>query len=709
MALRVFAATYNGGNKEYSHAGDTEPLFDAMLNGHEGADIILVGLQEFKDPDDRMYHMVRKRLLWHDLAREKTKEAAAAIEAAMQPSSAATSAQAQLLEDLKKWRNGISAALTPFLQAYGGESTEFHTRVASQSPILKLEEQAMMIDGSKDEFLRQRAQYEALKQLAMKERLKGMKDSAKVFHRAVNLDKVREILDKSITPIETWATDVSNTIRTVRNRFPSVGEQADHAWYEVLSDAFKLENLREFLADAHEHAIEKVRMQLAEYQKGIEMAIDSAETSLVSKMLSLFEAQADDHKSPKEEAKYWNASLFVPMNQTVARDVAAVLRSGAERSVRAVVRQEAAIQQTHLLSAVNKLQKAVKELKVVFRVPALAVDPAQVEVSGGLQRFWSGNRCHLWPVKHFDLISYLYVNPWSDWKVKQVEFSSYACKNWEPSKGCNIDQADGYKECGKGVNLMVFDVTHAAGQRIRLCTLNTHLSYAGNTMQRQNNIIKALEETERARCTATIYVGDFNSRLHCDSQEGAMREKLPPYERVHPRTGTKPDLMWETHCQGSTECSLRDSPHNIQDELTQLLSASMIRCYEEQKKNLLGGGGGFHMVTSWNIMKKWGLQEAFNGPPSFPPTYTVKPEKDAMKKKGNGKAWVKCIEGTEWCYLNKDADGKHNPAWTDRVLYRATLSSNVVTTSYERRLVPASVGSDHIPAVAEFQITPLDE
>jgi hypothetical protein len=95
--------------------------------------------------------------------------------------------------------------------------------------------------------------------------------------------------------------------------------------------------------------------------------------------------------------------------------------------------------------------------------------------------------------------------------------------------GCNIDNIVGL-ECGKVVNLMVLEATQG-DTSLRICTLNTHMSYAREAKDRQAVLVKAMEVTKHAECDTVVFVGDFNSRLHCDAPDpadglGALRLSL---------------------------------------------------------------------------------------------------------------------------------------------------------------------------------------
>merc|ERR1712110_1352247 len=90
--------------------------------------------------------------------------------------------------------------------------------------------------------------------------------------------------------------------------------------------------------------------------------------------------------------------------------------------------------------------------------------------------------------------------------------------------------------------------------------------------------------------------------------------------------------------------------------------------------------------------------------PNFPPTYKTAAESEI--KEG---AWKSCRFGGELgkrrCYHNKDKKGKHNPAWTDRILIKeASKYYRLETAEYSQRPVDSSFGTDHNAVTARVTL-----
>merc|ERR1712066_1185092 len=79
----------------------------------------------------------------------------------------------------------------------------------------------------------------------------------------------------------------------------------------------------------------------------------------------------------------------------------------------------------------------------------------------------------------------------------------------------------------------------------------------------------------------------------------------------------------------------------------------------------------WRMRTFGNTVHKYGLREA--APPEFPPSYKLA----ERRKQQKDPKWGRCFKEDLKCFFNpsgsddKDSEGKHNPAWTDRILLRS--------------------------------------
>ncbi|CAK0841888.1 unnamed protein product [Prorocentrum cordatum] len=147
--------------------------------------------------------------------------------------------------------------------------------------------------------------------------------------------------------------------------------------------------------------------------------------------------------------------------------------------------------------------------------PELSFEVDDMDVMFEPVTFDSGLRCSAG--SHYDTVLYTFVNPWSEWKIVPEPYSSGTCKHFEEdyerTSGCSIDN-NARMECGKVVNLLRFKATRADAT-LRYCALNTHMSFSGTAEERLRILEAAMDETKAAKCDSVIFVGDFNTRLHC--------------------------------------------------------------------------------------------------------------------------------------------------------------------------------------------------
>lgn len=286
--------------------------------------------------------------------------------------------------------------------------------------------------------------------------------------------------------------------------------------------------------------------------------------------------------------------------------------------------------------------------------------------------------------------------------INAEEFHSEKCvKRASPSQenlGCNINNIDGM-ECGKVVNLMVFRA-EKGDTSLRLCGLNTHMSFAGEAAQRMQYIADAMEQTNEAKCDAVFFMGDFNSRLHCEAEQ---KQELPPFERKGSSESSF-DYILDTFCTGDV-CELRDS--NL-DEVNQILNRDELECYELRSKKEAGAKWGagkkvkyWDVITTPNTVKSFGIQEA--GVVGFAPTYKLKGA-DKIKQETP----KRCLKDEPTCFINDSGKGKHNPAWTDRILMQSSSNVHFTTNEYSRRPISGEFGSDHVPVTARVTMRLAD-
>merc|ERR1712087_64214 len=98
---------------------------------------------------------------------------------------------------------------------------------------------------------------------------------------------------------------------------------------------------------------------------------------------------------------------------------------------------------------------------------------------------------------------------------------------------------------------MVFEARKGK-KSTKFCALNTHMSYAGEAIQRLQYIKEAVQEAKFAQCDTMVFVGDFNSRMHCDLDNA----ELAPYERIDPKANSSFKYIVDNICPGG-QCTLK--------------------------------------------------------------------------------------------------------------------------------------------------------
>jgi hypothetical protein len=342
----------------------------------------------------------------------------------------------------------------------------------------------------------------------------------------------------------------------------------------------------------------------------------------------------------------------------------------------------------------------VSDAKDLLPDPELRFEVDDMDVMFEPVTYDSGIRCSTG--SHYDTVLYAFVNPWSEWKIVPEPYSSGKCKHfeedYEQASGCSIDN-NAYMECGKVVNLLRFKATRA-GVTMRHCALNTHMSFSGSAEERLGFLEAAMDEARIANCDSVVFVGDFNTRLHC--QRGmAVDFPLPPYERTS-GSGSSLDYVLDSFKRRDESYALAGSKWQHFDELSQQLANSTVYCYESHKES----DGWFGSKTVWTVnvtqsrLPSMGLFEA---PVEFGPSYKLGPASKASKAKSH-----RCVQGMKLCYLNPSGKGKHNPAWTDRVLVQADPQvAQVEVLDYSRHDTPEGFGSDHLPVVGSVVVYPV--
>lgn len=312
---------------------------------------------------------------------------------------------------------------------------------------------------------------------------------------------------------------------------------------------------------------------------------------------------------------------------------------------------------------------------------------------------------------------YVYVNPYSSWEIKAVDYQSGKCIHQHHDAagvGCTInnnqvvtkpvdknDPTKGTKkepECGKVVNLVVLDAARKGGaERLRLCAMNTHMSFAGSSAVRMKFMKEAMDEASAARCGSVVFLGDFNGRSHClDMSVDRAAQPKAAWDTPGNFADSLENVLQTFH--SGAQVPTLTGEHSDIDETTHLLQRDEVVCWEKKQ-----------WATSPNELRA--QYKLVEGPVTFGPTYKVCPlakveeevsdPKIAEKFKFTGKGYSKCYPGKKNCYVNPDRVDKHNPAWADRVLaWSGTDGQAPQFEEYYSVDMETDMGSDHLPVVA---------
>lgn len=274
-------------------------------------------------------------------------------------------------------------------------------------------------------------------------------------------------------------------------------------------------------------------------------------------------------------------------------------------------------------------------------------------------RYDSGTLCHR-VTSHYDTQLYVFAKS-KRWKVQIIPYSSSDCTaSSSSSSGCYLKN-EAWDECGKVVNLLKFRLTSKGldQEELTFCALNTHMSFAHTADKRSKFNQNAYNEAVKAGCDAFVYVGDFNTRLHC----GNGVNGAPLYAQ-------KTSDMWD-----ALQKVFYDTGPS-QDELQNMLQQDQAQCYEKD-------GSSWKLYT-FPGLKSTGMQEV--GKLDMP-SYKMIETCDSVQQAS--------------CMFEDDGKFKHRPAYTDRVLtWTKDASISVATESYNN--IHTDFTSDHWPVVARL-------
>lgn len=685
--LRVHAATFNAANKKYKDwkEEDYALLSETLLAGHEEpgneADIVLLGFQEFEDDKYVMGNRLGESLLWKKQARAKMNELKKKAEDFSKAPDEINEVAETLTNEVKNKQQAIESKFTDHQKEFGKSGSEFHKGLADASPVNHLftdaaPELKKMISGIEDRL----EAYTKATAANHSQRYEKISAATENLSQAVTAFPNEAEFMSQLKPVRTWNKMVKKQMNKLRSDFPNlnVDKTGQTAWTGFL-DQFRDTDKKEFFSQS-KLGHQQFHHGVKQFQENIKKRIQQVEGDISSSLLREWKLISSEITNLKKD-------IYKLTHHEQARkrimEAAAAVGEQEENTLNKIFKQWT----TDANEETNNLRK----------MPMFPLKERHVNVRMEPQKYNSGPVCAAGA--HFDTVLYAFVNPWSDWKITPTKYSSATCvardQKSQLNMGCNIDNnLNG--ECGKVVNLQVFEVCKGDFCK-KLCAMNTHMSFAGTAEHRLNLIGSAALETEVAGCQAMVFVGDFNSRLHCGSTG-----KQPPFAHPGDIYGSSLKYLLNRLCKTESPdtCSLKDSPTDRQkwDELVQILHEEDLQCYELVKSKGWGKKKKWELVTIKNSVSKMALQEPEM--PKFPPTYKLVDLSKAMKQDPE---WYHCNRKNprEVCYLNPTKKPKHNPAWTDRILVKAFQFE---TVEYSRRLISSSFGTDHAPVIARVNM-----
>jgi hypothetical protein len=707
--LRIHAVTYNAGNFNLRNAHFADDLIRAMLKGHESSDIVLVGLQEYRLVEGSKWELaenMRRNHLWHDETKRNMGAIAKDMNAVAAPPENVRAAKDNMASKLKAVHEEIRAKYEGFRDHFKDQKDKYLAELASSSHVKALAEEAgRVVKNLSQEEKRGKESYEKAKETLRHEQFGNISSAKDGILAAVDAFPNGERIHQMIDPIMKWTADGTQQMKATQAKYPNLQrtDRGEHDYKTFKSAFVRLGAKEQELIHSSRRKLEDFRASVKEMHSKVVEAVSGVEDPISNKLLH-------DWRQIQSSIKTLSDDLagMAQFDANVSRDVMHAAKAG---NFKAKDAMEEWFKNTN--EALNDL----------FSKERYEGKPDGVDVLFEVQRYYSGTLCN--SASRGDTLMFVFANPWSEWVITPVQYSSSRCQErkskYYDSKGCNIDnnkkKSWGQSECGKVVNLMVWQATRAAkGEQTRICVLNTHMSFDGSADQRAQYIAEAADEIKDARCDTAVFVGDFNTRLHCRLPDEGRVEHHPPYERCNRPTmsssclpdegsggGSKSEssfqYIFDQFCKGE-KCALRGNPKANYDEMASLLSSDHVSCFEGD-----GSGKPNKVPGAWQPsggLKHTGFFEP-GGLPDFAPTYKVEKRMHVRDP-----LWTRCFSwDPQSCFHNEDKKGKHNPAWTDRVLVRSSGTQRVEALEYSRRPIDSSkYGSDHIPVVARLEIFP---
>lgn len=507
------AVTYNAGNADVSESEHKE-LWADIARGHEDVAIFAAGLQEhlpkYDVPiEDQLYVRSRTRI-------------AQEAEAAMPQ---------KLPGDVARW-----------LQVVGAEAGMKGLERAVDDLEVKLQRVGAGKNSLKD----------AITQLQL------------LLQEDNPFDAVQAEVESQATGIEsdalkTWHTEVLEQINHVREKYPNANFQRKSE-FTVMEESMH----------SHEYLDNWAHTDDGKPQRDVLDTLRSIKDDLSQRMEKVMQVLGCRAKTDP------NAAIAADCEQK-------------EQWLRQHAVHAGAPEASALVMPLSKLKAAVQDWvqknkeRVSGAVPAGLTDTetfrpqitaSDVDIKDFIEGWEASSTMHCTAGAHYDTTLRVFVDPAYPVQVGLV----------------NKDTDDYIKgwECGKVVNRMVLDVDGA-----KLCLLNTHQSFSDKVAaNRGRNMVESLKKANEeagGACTATIFVGDFNTRQNCEQRESGMHVALgPTWDHEFADKGSM-DTLLRRSCSMPGQCVLdpTEGPASaaMADELNQMLYREQIRCYQKSKKS----------------------------------------------------------------------------------------------------------------------------
>jgi len=693
--FRVYASSFNAGNNKYEPPSSAEALLQALTAGHESengaaaADLVIMGFQEYLDNGLAVGEEIRSSYLWQELSKKRIADIKMRVVELQAVPEHVSKAKDALRSELQSFHNKLSASLSKFQSEFGSASkadgAAFRENIVKESVLTDLAASSRKLHGElKEQVEGTLAEHKTMGATAKDKQFGSLYSKAEILAAEAEAYPEAKWIQEAMVPIREWTSSVSQELEGLRSAFPNLAYStgAERSWRHLVQGSNNM------MSAAEDRLQRDGQSQKDDWKRSIDKyvgAIKDAVGNMEGPPTSAILKDVDD------------------INKALARldsDLGHYVGNGI-KDISSAVASETMVQSGQIATRLTTWNRATNRSIDDLLMPGNAefLDARDiVEVPFQPLVYESGYRCQFG--KHFNTMLYVYSNPWSGWKVSPESYASQSCKGEPSGMGCTIDNNEGY-ECGKVVNLMAFRAVKG-DKSLKICALNTHMSYAGKADSRAEMILAAVQEAKKAQCEAVVFVGDVNTRLHCFDEDAPI-PSTPFYADDNGRTSLL--NVVDTFKDG-----FKGLPKNVVlvDELRNMLQQKELTCLEKS-------GDKKKYPSGWKVARSRGLADSGiveAGVPEFDPTYKVGSPNDAYSQP---KGWFHCdydlhshMEGLHGetsepsCFFNNDKKPKHNPAYTDRIL----LWSKGVehrTTEYTARPISHTFGSDHVPVVAQVE------